>query len=187
MALCRWEGIGFICTPVENKSLFHCGMMVQLVAFPWNYRFQRWRLFSVFTSLFKWNKTHKCPLQFRYLWAAVPHALSDSVSLRTAPCNACLKQTQIGRNWIEMEEGMHQLARSRNRKGGRVQFYRNKSVYLLSCSGNSPTPSNYRSPLSSQPFLKSALLGRVKSPATTCPGHISGPWQTEHLSRLFPC
>lgn len=128
----------------------------------------------------------------QYPWAAVPHALSNSMSLRTAPCNACLKQIENGRNWIEMEEGMHQLARSRNRKEGRVQLYRNTSVCLLSCSGNSPAPSSYRSPLSSQPFLKSAPLGRVKSPATTCPGHISGtsissvPFLAQPRCPLFP-
>lgn len=37
----------------------------------------------------------------QYPWAAVPHALSDPMSLRTAPCNACLKQKmeEIGQKW----------------------------------------------------------------------------------------
>lgn len=40
----------------------------------------------------------------QYPWAAVPHALSDPMSLRTAPCNACLKQIENGRNWTEMKK-----------------------------------------------------------------------------------
>lgn len=94
----------------------------------------------------------------QYPWAAVPHALSDPMALRTAPRNACLKHIESGRNWTEMEEGMHQLASSRNRKEGGVQLYRNTSVCLLSCSGNSPAPSSYRSPSSDRlPWEGSSL------------------------------
>lgn len=66
--------------------------------------------------------------------------MTDPVPLKRDLCNACLKQVENRRNWIEMEEGMHLPGAGKEKKNVCRHLLAHQSVYYAA-GGQPSTPS----------------------------------------------